>query len=214
MDRKKIKDELREGKKDVLIGGNLLREGHDQKEGSLVDIIDDDKEGFLSSKSSLTQTAGRAARNLNGQVIMYADKITDSMQKTIDETSRRRSLQLAYNEEHGITPQAIVKARNLIIGQEKSADDNRKSITARAEKSHNQYKSPALEEIIENEFRRDTDIAADPVIKYMTPKDIKRAIDRLRADMVEAAKKMEFIEAAQMRDELLKMEALLEKTEG
>ena len=116
MDRIQILDDLRAGAIDVLIGVNLLREGLDLPEVSLVAILDADKEGFLRSNRSLTQTAGRAARNLNGEVIMYADKITQSMQQTIDETERRRSLQLAYNQEHGITPQAIIKARNAIIG--------------------------------------------------------------------------------------------------
>ena len=119
LDRIKILDGLRAGEYDVLIGVNLLREGLDLPEVSLVAILDADKEGFLRSHRSLTQTVGRAARNLNGEVIMYADKITDSMQQTIDETERRRSIQLAYNEAHGITPQAIVKARNTIVGLEK-----------------------------------------------------------------------------------------------
>ena len=116
MDRIQIIDDLRLGVIDVLVGVNLLREGLDLPEVSLVAILDADKEGFLRSHRALTQTAGRAARNLNGEVIMYADKITDSMQRTIDETERRRTMQLKYNEEHGITPQAIVKARNAIIG--------------------------------------------------------------------------------------------------
>lgn len=212
MDRIKIIDDLREGVIDVLIGVNLLREGLDLPEVSLVAILDADKEGFLRSHRSLTQTAGRAARNLNGQVIMYADKITDSMRKTIDETARRRSVQLEYNEKHGITPQAIVKARNLIIGQEKSEDENRNQITRRAAaKDYNKYQENS--DMYHREFSRKVDIAADPVIKFMTPKDIENSIKRLKSQMVEAAKKMEFIEAAQLRDELLKMEQLLAEKE-
>ncbi len=135
LDRIKILDGLRDGTFDVLIGVNLLREGLDLPEVSLVAILDADKEGFLRSHRSLTQTVGRAARNLNGTVIMYADKITDSMQLTIDETSRRRALQLAYNEEHGITPQAIVKARNKIIGLDLDDEEPKKSMGARGTKT-------------------------------------------------------------------------------
>lgn len=207
MDRIQIIDDLREGVIDVLIGVNLLREGLDLPEVSLVAILDADKEGFLRSRRSLTQTAGRAARNLNGEVIMYADKITDSMKQTIDETERRRSLQLKYNEEHGITPQAIVKARNLIIGQEKSADENRKSVTARAERANK------AKPTYENEFSHNVNLAADPVIQYMSTGDIKKSIEKLKQEMVDAAKRMEFIEAAQIRDELLKMENLLAEKE-
>lgn len=203
LDRIKILDDLRAGIYDVLIGVNLLREGLDLPEVSLVAILDADKEGFLRSHRSLTQTVGRAARNLNGMVIMYADKITDSMQQTIDETERRRAIQLAYNEEHGITPQAIVKARQAIIGVDES-DDTHPTATGHAgDKAATQRKKniPYIEE-----YTRKVDIAADPVIPYMNKNELQRAITRLRGEMVEAAKKMDFMEAARMRDELMKME--------
>ena len=216
LDRIRILDDLRSGVYDVLIGVNLLREGLDLPEVSLVAILDADKEGFLRSHRSLTQTVGRAARNLNGTVIMYADKITDSMRLTIDETARRRSLQLAYNEEHGITPQAIVKARNKIIGID-SADE---VAPAKAQgKSSRSGKSPAkssrrdghMAATYESEFSTSVNIAADPVIPYMTPAELERAITSRRVEMVDAAKRMEFMEAARLRDEILKMEESLKE---
>ncbi|MBR1964488.1 MAG: excinuclease ABC subunit UvrB [Muribaculaceae bacterium] len=191
LERIQILDDLRSGIYDVLIGVNLLREGLDLPEVSLVAILDADKEGFLRSHRSLTQTVGRAARNLNGMVIMYADKITDSMQQTIDETNRRRSLQLAYNEEHGITPQAIIKARNRIIGIDKES----------VQENINREKIP-----YQYEYTQEVNLAADPVIKYMTRNDLERAITQRRTEIIEAAKNMEFIEAARLRDEILKME--------
>lgn len=204
MDRIKILDELRAGEVDVLIGVNLLREGLDLPEVSLVAIIDADKEGFLRSHRSLTQTAGRAARNLNGMVIMYADKITESMQKTIDETERRRTLQLKYNEENNITPQAIIKARNLIVGQDSTEDSPKMTRKGRfVEKSNI---NPVIQSYLEKEFDSTAGIAADPVVKYMCVEDKKKAIERLRVQMIEAAKRMDFIEAAQYRDELLALE--------
>ena len=208
MDRVRILDDLRAGVYDVLVGVNLLREGLDLPEVSLVAILDADKEGFLRSHRSLTQTVGRAARNLNAEVIMYADKITDSMRLTIDETERRRSLQLAYNEEHGITPTAIVKARNAIIGRED--DDDVAAKGGRRQQRHDGKRKDA-EHLYTQEFATSVDIAADPVIPYMNRDELERSITRLRGEMLEAAKKMEFIEAARLRDEVIKMEQRLEQ---
>jgi len=203
MDRIRILDDLRAGAYDVLIGVNLLREGLDLPEVSLVAILDADKEGFLRSHRSLTQTVGRAARNLNGMVIMYADKITDSMQQTIDETNRRRSMQLAYNEEHHITPQAIVKARQQIIGVDRDANNRSAIRTFGGEK-----KMPAAQ-MYTQDFSTKVNIAADPVIPYMNAEDLKNAIECSRDAMMAAAKNMDFIEAARLRDEMLKMTELL-----
>ena len=209
MDRVKILDDLRAGVYDVLIGVNLLREGLDLPEVSLVAILDADKEGFLRSHRSLTQTVGRAARNLNGEVIMYADKITESMQLTIDETERRRSLQLAYNEEHGITPTAIIKARNAIIGRE-TDDDVAASTTKYQQTKQSSRRREKEKPLYASEFSTTVDLAADPVIGYMNAEELQRSINRMRAEMLEAAKKMEFIEAARLRDEVIKMEQRLE----
>lgn len=211
MDRIKILDQLRGGEIDVLIGVNLLREGLDLPEVSLVAIIDADKEGFLRNHRSLTQTAGRAARNLNGMVIMYADKITDSMQRTIDETDRRRTLQLKYNEENGITPQAIVKARNLIVGQD--SDSSTPRLTAKGRFIEKSNINPVIQSYIDKEYNKTSGIAADPVVKYMSVYDKKKAIERLRVQMTEAAKRMDFIEAAQYRDELLALEETIKNEE-
>lgn len=199
LDRIRILDDLRAGAFDVLIGVNLLREGLDLPEVSLVAILDADKEGFLRSHRSLTQTVGRAARNLNGMVIMYADKITDSMQQTIDETNRRRSIQMKYNEENGITPQAIVKARNRIIGID--TDDEKPASSRTYDGKNFRYL---------REFSIEADVAADPVFNYMNPDELRRTIENCRVQMVEAAKKMEFIEAARLRDEIVKLEKRLD----
>ncbi len=190
LERVKIMDDLRQGIYDVLIGVNLLREGLDLPEVSLVAILDADKEGFLRSHRSLTQTAGRAARNVNGKVIMYADKITESMKLTIDETNRRREKQLAYNEANNITPQQIIKARNLSVF------------------GNNQESEKVSKAYIEPETNS---IAADPIVQYMTKEQMQKSIDRTRKQMQEAAKKLEFIEAAQYRDELLKLENLMKE---
>lgn len=204
LDRIKILDDLRSGVYDVLIGVNLLREGLDLPEVSLVAILDADKEGFLRSHRSLTQTVGRAARNLNGTVIMYADKITDSMKQTIEETERRRAIQLAYNEEHGITPQAIVKARQAIIGVD---EDEYEQKPRNSRGAASPSKKPRKESVpYIQEYTNTVNIAADPVIPYMNKDELQRAITRLRGEMVDAAKRMDFMEAARMRDELMKME--------
>lgn len=211
LDRVRILDDLRSGVYDVLIGVNLLREGLDLPEVSLVAILDADKEGFLRSHRSLTQTVGRAARNLNGTVIMYADKITDSMRLTIDETERRRSLQLAYNEAHGITPQAIVKARNRIIGVDKEESSPAATSQRVGKKPLKKTREEARTAIYDKEFSTTVDIAADPVIPYMSKENLMRTITARRLEMVEAAKKMQFMEAAQLRDEMLKLEERLKE---
>jgi len=188
LERIEIMEKLRQGYFDVLIGVNLLREGLDLPEVSLVAILDADKEGFLRSHRSLTQTAGRAARNINGKVIFYADKITESMQKTIDETNRRREKQLLYNAEHGIIPQQIVKnTQSTLLRTELKVEP-----TAYIEKES-------------------TNIAADPIVQYMTKKDLEKLIAKTKKAMLEAAKKLEFLEAAQYRDELIKLEERLQK---
>lgn len=198
LDRVKIMNDLRAGVFDVLVGVNLLREGLDLPEVSLVAILDADKEGFLRSHRSLTQTAGRAARNVNGKVIMYADNITESMQRTIDETMRRRTIQLKYNEEHGITPQQIQKSikGSLTSGSASESTTSKKSTG---------YASQVYIEPDASAF------AADPIVRKMSTAELKKSIENTEALMKQAAKNLDFMQAAQYRDEMLRLQAMLEE---
>ena len=198
LDRVQIMNDLRAGVYDVLVGVNLLREGLDLPEVSLVAILDADKEGFLRSHRSLTQTAGRAARNVNGKVIMYADSITESMQKTIDETNRRRMKQLHYNEEHGITPQQIVKAVTSSLPTKHS--DLEKAGTHMAIHTSLQ---PDGRYMIPEETGT---FAADPIVERMTPEQLQKAIEYTTQLMKEAAKNLDFLQAAQYRDEIIRLQ--------
>ena len=187
MERVEILGDLRLGKFDVLIGVNLLREGLDLPEVSLVAILDADKEGFLRSQRSLVQTVGRAARNVNGRVIMYADKMTDSMSRTIEETNRRREKQIKYNLEHGIVPTQIKKSHDSIFAKSNA--------TKAKDKAYVESESISL--------------AADPVIQYMTKEQLQKTIAQTRKSMEKAAKELDFMEAARLRDELLDLEKRL-----
>lgn len=193
LDRVQIMNDLRAGVYDVLVGVNLLREGLDLPEVSLVAILDADKEGFLRSHRSLTQTAGRAARNVNGKVIMYADHITESMQRTIDETSRRRSIQMKYNEDHNIKPQQIKKEIKQTLSKEK-AQTTRPTITY---KPYVESEEPAF--------------AADPIIIKMTKEQLEKCIERTTSLMKESAEQLDFIQAAQYRDEVIRLQKELEE---
>jgi excinuclease ABC subunit B len=198
LERVEILRGLRLGEFDVLIGINLLREGLDLPEVSLVAILDADKEGFLRSERSLIQTIGRAARNDRGHVVMYADKVTDSMAKTIDETNRRREKQIAYNLEHGITPKTVGKSREAILEQTSVLDFS---------SGENKRAKPYIEV-------DEVSMAADPIVQYMTKAEMQKSIDKTRKDMSKAAKDMDFLLAARLRDEMFAMEKLFEERFG
>ncbi len=191
LDRIEILRDLREGKFDVLVGVNLLREGLDLPEVSLVAIMDADKEGFLRSNRSLTQTAGRAARNVNGRVIMYADKITDSMQQTMDETDRRREKQVAYNLKHGITPRQVKKGNDTIFDQSGVIDKRKKLFYV--------------------EHEGENSIAADPVLKNLSADQLKKSLDQTKKKMEKAARDLDFMEAARLRDEMFGLQKLIDE---
>jgi excinuclease ABC subunit B len=191
LQRVELLRELRLGVYDVLIGVNLLREGLDLPEVSLVAILDADKEGFLRNQRSLVQTIGRAARNENGRVIMYADNITESMQLAIEETNRRRKIQEDYNREHGITPRTVIKSKEAILGQTKVAD---------SKKSMKKY-------YVESE---EPTLAADPVVAYLSDDELNKMADRTRKSMEKAAKELEFMEAARLRDEYMALQKMIE----
>ena len=191
-DRTEILRELRLGVIDVLVGVNLLREGLDLPEVALVAIMDADKEGFLRNQRSLIQTIGRAARNVNGRVIMYADNITESMSNAISETERRRKIQQDYNKKHGLTPQGITKSKESILGATKVAD-SKKGI---------------------KNYYQETDkpsVAADPVVQYMPKEELEKLADKTKKDMEAAAKDLDFIEAARLRDEWYALKDLIKK---
>ena len=207
LDRVKIMNDLRAGIYDVLVGVNLLREGLDLPEVSLVAILDADKEGFLRSHRSLTQTAGRAARNVNGMVIMYADRITDSMQKTIDETARRRQIQLRYNEEHGIVPQQIRKDIKGSLASLSQSADGQPVAAASSSSSSTGTKPKQYQPYIEPDTYA---YAADPIVKRMTKKQLEKSIADTTLLMKEAAKNLDFLQAAQYRDEIVRLQDLLE----
>ncbi len=197
LERVEILRDLRLGEFDVLIGVNLLREGLDLPEVSLVAILDADKEGFLRSERSLTQTAGRAARNVNGKVIMYANKITESMRKTIDETNRRRIKQLEYNELHNITPRGIIKTREEILAQTSVLD-------IRAEKTPEVVKVKYY-----TEPELSTAIAADPIVQYMSADQLTKLMKETKKTMETAAKNLDFLEAARLRDEMYELQKMI-----
>ncbi|HEY9048429.1 MAG TPA: helicase-related protein, partial [Ohtaekwangia sp.] len=192
LERVELLRELRLGVYDVLVGVNLLREGLDLPEVSLVAILDADKEGFLRNQRSLVQTIGRAARNANGRVIMYADSITESMQVAIEETNRRRKIQLDYNKAHGITPRTVLKSKEAILGQTKVADSKKST--------RNYY--------VENE---EVTLAADPVVAYLSKDELTKMAERTRKAMEKAAKELEFMEAAKLRDEYMAIQKMLDE---
>jgi excinuclease ABC subunit B len=195
LERVEILRQLRSGMFDVLVGVNLLREGLDLPEVSLVAVLDADKEGFLRSERSLTQTAGRAARNVNGMVIFYADHVTDSMQRTIDETDRRRAKQVAYNEEHGITPTQIKRDRTTVLSQTSVLDVK--------EGGRRAYVEPEM-----------SSLAADPVVGYMTLEQLEKSASDLEARMKRASKDLDFTAAIQFRDELFALRRMIDEREA